>query len=1051
MNIHKSCVKIVEETCIGTIRNKKDKRRDRMSGIMENIIGKNRKPSQSTPGSIERTKKSNEDWSIHSETGFSYLYGSSGESQIDGGERTAVSFRCEPSRDRIESESEDCQAFHTDNTSSTMDDPNLVKKGNSIGRSESFRQQRENRVPIRKRSDPNIPRSKSDAEVDEKNTSDLNNSGSSSNSSLSTRSLDSPSISVEMVHKTPGGTPTDSASSSVPSTGPSPSTVPPSSSSSNFHQLDDSDLDAENDPPKWQENVNINVIRLMKPKEKKRQDVINELFHTERTHVRNLKVLDKLFFKPIQQEQLLTQDHLYLLFPNLEEMLKIHSNFNNIMKVCRREQQVVGDVGSIMLEMLDGHSGDRLKSEAATFCRNQSTALELLKNKQKKEQKLAQFLSDAEANQLCRRLQLKDIIATGFQRLTKYPLLLENIAKYTPQNSEEHSRLLRAVHCSKQILAYVNQAVKEAENEHRLSELQKKMDRSAFEKVEAPIVQNYRHLDLTKHRLIHEGPLIWRLHKQKTIEMHVVLFEDILVLLQKQDDKLLLKFHSNNLMSGREDTKITHSPILRVQNLFTRNVATDSKGFFLVSTSEQHAIYEFVASSASERKMWLKHITEAAEAHKPRHSQSAKCQDSSPTLPERQDNTQGNNLAKNKMMPNIITDDSIKIRKYSLDQDHPEVINNAESTETRESSSTVSLTAHPTPDTEVSSPNSSSTYLPEEDSSSLSPQKEAPSPCSSVEDHQQSLQGVELIHVPSEPQLIEPSEIKVSESTVLQTAVPLLTPIEMVRRKDKQIAEALAEKQDLVSKILQIPREEFEHVTETANEYEVATDVKQLVLASIHQANQLAGIVNEGLRVYEDDRISNTEVVADEDNGVYSETPSLIDPKKAGRLPGFPPLEKLLDISCKLNRQLTQILSHVTDKEEERIQLQLELHTSREQLHFLHETHRLCCGMISRSPSNLSVNQSRANSFISSTSDPVDENEDKTDILTGEKFKEVENDEISEEEKQNSFVGDEEINKVEQVQPEEEDENTDINFVYMTEEEKFKNQSTSTDTRPYQR
>ncbi|XP_076322384.1 uncharacterized protein LOC143231682 isoform X3 [Tachypleus tridentatus] len=93
----------------------------------------------------------------------------------------------------------------------------------------------------------------------------------------------------------------------------------------------------------------------------------------------------------------------------------------------------------------------------------------------------------------------------------------------------------------------------------------------------------------------------------------------------------------------------------------------------------------------------------------------------------------------------------------------------------------------------------------------------------------------------------------------------------MVRCKDKQIAEALTEKLDLVSKVLQISGDE--RVAEVPNEYEVVTDVKQLVLASIHQATQLAGVVNEGLRVCEDDNISdsNAEVVGDEDNSVHSE------------------------------------------------------------------------------------------------------------------------------------------------------------------------------------
>lgn len=41
------------------------------------------------------------------------------------------------------------------------------------------------------------------------------------------------------------------------------------------------------------------------------------------------------------------------------------------------------------------------------------------------------YLQEAESNRLCRRLQLKDIIPVEMLRLTKYPLLLDNIVKYT--------------------------------------------------------------------------------------------------------------------------------------------------------------------------------------------------------------------------------------------------------------------------------------------------------------------------------------------------------------------------------------------------------------------------------------------------------------------------------------------------------------------------------------------------------------------------------------------------------------------------------------------
>lgn len=60
MNIHKPCAKVVEEHCIGALRHKKDKpkersKRDRKSYIMENIIGKTRKPSHTVPGASKPT------------------------------------------------------------------------------------------------------------------------------------------------------------------------------------------------------------------------------------------------------------------------------------------------------------------------------------------------------------------------------------------------------------------------------------------------------------------------------------------------------------------------------------------------------------------------------------------------------------------------------------------------------------------------------------------------------------------------------------------------------------------------------------------------------------------------------------------------------------------------------------------------------------------------------------------------------------------------------------------------------------------------------------
>lgn len=75
--------------------------------------------------------------------------------------------------------------------------------------------------------------------------------------------------------------------------------------------------------------------------------------------------------------------------------------------------------------------------------------------------------------------------------MTKYPLLFESLVKCTT-SEEELSHIKRAVERSKTILNHVNQAVREAENELRLSEIQKKLDASQFEKVDHPLSLEYK-------------------------------------------------------------------------------------------------------------------------------------------------------------------------------------------------------------------------------------------------------------------------------------------------------------------------------------------------------------------------------------------------------------------------------------------------------------------------------------------------------------------------------------------------------------------------------
>ncbi|KAM6190931.1 rho guanine nucleotide exchange factor 12 isoform 1-T1 [Sarcoramphus papa] len=373
------------------------------------------------------------------------------------------------------------------------------------------------------------------------------------------------------------------------------------------------DFDMDMDPPNWQQLVSREVLMGLKPYEIKRQEVINELFYTERAHVRTLKVLHNVFYQRVTREGILNSSDKRKIFSNLEDILGLHVALNDQMKAIRKrnETSVIGQIGEDLLSWFSGPAEEKLKHATATFCSNQPFALEVIKSRQKKDSRFQTFVQDAESNPLCRRLQLKDIIPTEMQRLTKYPLLLDNIAKYTELPEEKEKVKKSADHC-RQILNHVNQAVKESENKQHLEDYQRRLDLSYLKQSEDPMMDEFRNLDLTKRKMLHEGPLTWKVNRDKTIDLYTLLLEDILVLLQKQDDKLVLKCHSK-ILASTADSKHTFSPIIKLNTVLVRQVATDNKAFFVISMSENGAhIYELVAQTVSEKNVWQDLIAQMA-------------------------------------------------------------------------------------------------------------------------------------------------------------------------------------------------------------------------------------------------------------------------------------------------------------------------------------------------------------------------------------------------------------------------------------------------------
>ena len=137
--------------------------------------------------------------------------------------------------------------------------------------------------------------------------------------------------------------------------------------------------------------------------------------------------------------------------------------------------------------------GDRLIQEGAEFTKDQKMSIEELKELRRKDQKLEQILKEQERRPECRRLEVQSLLPLEHQRLVKYPLLLENLAKQCDKDSEEYAQVRRCVDRSREILESIDRQVAEAQNKQRLEEIQRNLDTSQLEKwPDSPICAEYR-------------------------------------------------------------------------------------------------------------------------------------------------------------------------------------------------------------------------------------------------------------------------------------------------------------------------------------------------------------------------------------------------------------------------------------------------------------------------------------------------------------------------------------------------------------------------------
>ncbi|CAF4782174.1 unnamed protein product, partial [Rotaria sp. Silwood2] len=148
----------------------------------------------------------------------------------------------------------------------------------------------------------------------------------------------------------------------------------------------DSDLEADvNTLPNLSEFIPNDILQVLyQTREWKFQTTINELIHTQRTHLKSLKIMVKCFREPMERFHGMSPVELDCIFRNLDQLIYLHTQFKYALRQHREEAKdhVVRNIGDLILKFLDGEKGEEFARACAYFIEDQSQALKLIRKKE---------------------------------------------------------------------------------------------------------------------------------------------------------------------------------------------------------------------------------------------------------------------------------------------------------------------------------------------------------------------------------------------------------------------------------------------------------------------------------------------------------------------------------------------------------------------------------------------------------------------------------------------------------------------------------------------
>lgn len=208
----------------------------------------------------------------------------------------------------------------------------------------------------------------------------------------------------------------------------------------------------------------------------KRVNVSKELLATERTYVKNLDDLMKVFYDPMQansklpeDKRLLTPDDVKQIFGNLKVILGYNRMLlGDLVSHIEVEPNVPIQVGGVFVQM-----AVFLKSYTA-YCNDYERALETLR-RLNENPAFEKFFKSIHNKDIIKDQNIKQFLILPVQRIPRYKMLLEEMRKATWETHPDYENLSIALQKIRQIAQFVEDAQEKFVNMNKIIDIQNKL------------------------------------------------------------------------------------------------------------------------------------------------------------------------------------------------------------------------------------------------------------------------------------------------------------------------------------------------------------------------------------------------------------------------------------------------------------------------------------------------------------------------------------------------------------------------------------------------